>query len=40
MENKLQNINLREENDIDKIKLNYLNYKESESNSDEKYRNK
>ena len=36
MGNKLQN-NLREENDIDKIKSNYLNYKERQSNSDEKY---
>jgi hypothetical protein len=38
MGNKLQN-NLREDKDIDKIKSNYLNYKESESNSDEKYIN-
>ena len=38
MGNKLQN-NLREENDIDKIKSNYLNYKERQSNSDEKYIN-
>ena len=37
MGNKSQNDYFYEENDIDKIKLNYLNYKLVKPNSDYKY---